>query len=100
MEIEMPFTGWSKKKLQEGKKICTSRLYQMGEVGDLFQVDGDAYCVTRIEHVPLYQVRNTLFHDEGADSPEQFERIFRSQHHFWEWKEGEMVYVHYFEKWE
>ncbi len=98
MEIEMPFTGWSRLQLEKGKKCCTTRRYQMGEAGDTFTVDDGVYRITRIEHLPLHQVRNLLFREEGADSPEQFERIFRSQHQFYEWDEGERVYVHFFER--
>jgi hypothetical protein len=98
MEIEIPFTGWSRKKLETGTKSCTSRRYQMGEAGDTFSVEGVIYRVTRIEFLPLFQVRNLLFREEGADSPEQFERIFRSQHQFYEWNEGDRVYVHFFER--
>ena len=98
MEIEMPFTGWSKKKIKEGKKTCTARRYAVGEEGDTFVVDRQEFRITRIEYLPLLHVRNVLFRCEGAASPEQFERIYRSQHSFWKWEEGEKVYVHYFEK--
>jgi hypothetical protein len=98
MEIEMPFTGWARLQLEKGKKRCTSRRYQLGEVGDTFTVDGVVYRITSIEYLPLFQVRDQLFREEGVDSPEQFERVFHSQHQFWEWKEDERVYVHFFER--
>jgi hypothetical protein len=98
MEIEMPYTGWSRKQLEKGKKKCTTRRYQIGEVGDTFTVDEVVFRIKQVEYLPLAQVRDQLFREEGTDSPEQFERIFRSQHQFWEWDEKERVYVHFFER--
>lgn len=98
MQIEIPFTNWSKKRILQNKKRCTSKHYQLGEVGDTFHVDGEKFRIIRIEYLSLGVVRDSLFRCEGTNSPEQFERIWKSQHKIWNFEEKNKIFVHFFEK--
>ena len=72
----MKFNKWSRKRIREGKKTLTSRKKE-GEYG----VDRDISQI--IGPLPWWFINRYLYRDEGADSPEELQRvinqIFRRQ---------------------
>lgn len=83
MNKKLPFNKWSEERIAAGRKWCTSR--------SKVYSDPRVQWVTK---VPLHIVRDFLYAAEGADSPEEFEQVWRSLHrgHF---KEANNVYVHF-----
>ena len=67
MTEKIPFNKWSKERIKQGRKLCTSRTRTW-----------DDPRVKMVWYAPLGFVRDYLWQPEGADNPEEFERIWRS----------------------
>lgn len=77
-QIEIPFNNWSIKALRHKGKCQTSRTKKYGEKGDWFKVDSIIYEITKPPiREPLWLIIQNEYKEEGADSPEELERIFR-----------------------
>lgn len=79
----IPFNAWSKERIKQGRKFCTSRT----------RVYGDK----RVKYVfgmKLKDVRDFLWQTEGADSPEEFEKVWRSLFRG-KFDPDRMVWVHF-----
>lgn len=80
----MKFNAWSRKRIAEGKKRLTSRKAK-------FDSDPEVKFVTPL--LPFWFIREFLFRDEGAESPEELQRvvnrIFRRTV-----KDDELFFVH------
>ena len=80
----MKFNSWSMKRIREGKKTLTSRKIPYYEDPDVGAVVGP---------VPWWFIKQYLYDYEGADNPEELQRvidqIFRR-----EVKREELFYVH------
>ena len=80
----MNFNAWSKKRIRNGTKIITSRRVQHLN-------DPDVYAI--MPPLPWWFIRRFLYRDEGAESPEELQRvinqIFRRTVY-----QDEMFYVH------
>ena len=95
--IEIPFNSWSTLRLLEGTKSCTSRNRIYGKVGDWFRVENIAFSLEWVSQFPLGVVRNQFWKLEGADSPKDFERVWKSIYRG-KFDEKKMVYVHFFRR--
>jgi hypothetical protein len=84
MKKEIPFNKWSLERIKLGRKICTSRTKKWN--------DKRVYLILKL---PLWIVRKYLYKEEGADSPEEFEKVWRSIHRkrFLDWDKE--VFVHF-----
>lgn len=82
--LEVPFNKWSKKKIEQGKKCCTSRNKQYRGFGD--------YTI----QLPLWFVKRYLFIQEGADSPGEFEKIWKKVYRG-KFDKNKLVFVHFFD---
>jgi len=93
--IEIPFSAKMRAAIADGRKCCTSRSVQKGEVGDLFVVAGRTYRIVDISPARLTYVRDQFFRQEGCESPEAFDTLWRSLHrgHF---SADGTYYVHWF----
>ncbi len=83
MGERLPFTGWSKSRIAQGRKWATSRTRVW---------DDDR--VVAIVWLRLDFVRDHLYQIEGADSPEEFEQVWRSIHRG-HYKGSNLVCVHF-----
>jgi len=81
---KLPFNKWSRERIKQGRKFCTSRSAQYT----------DDLRVQYICYLPLEIVRNCLFASEGADSPQEFEQVWRSIHRG-KFNKEDFVYVHF-----
>ena len=68
--MNLPFTTWSRIKIATGKKWATSRSRSYF----------DDTRVLGVVWLPLSFVRDHLYQVEGADSPEEFEKVWRGIH--------------------
>jgi hypothetical protein len=64
---QLPFNRWSVERIKQGRKFCTSR--SKGYHSD----PRVKYMMT----MKLKDVRDLLWQVEGADSPEEFEKVWR-----------------------
>lgn len=81
----MKFNAWSKKRIKEGRKFLTSRKEPHYD---------DEHILEVLPHpLPWWFIKRYLWRDEGADSPEELQKvinqIFRRKV-----KNEEMFYVH------
>lgn len=81
----MPFNAWSKERIEDGHKRCTSRYKKYHP--DFF----------RIERRTLQDVRDNLWRDEGAESPEEFEQIWIDLYPQRGFVKTDLVWVHWFD---
>ena len=85
----LPFNKWSQERIAQGRKTCTTRTKKYNDPR-----------VTSIIKCKLGYVKDRFWHAEGADSPEEFEQVWRDIHKQWGAKEGvfkpdQIVYVHF-----
>lgn len=95
--IEIPMNAWSKERLLTGQKTCTARNKIYGEVGN--EIDGgteDLYRLKNIMYIPLWFVRDFLWFQEGAKSPEEYEKVWIDIHPRKGFIGEQKVYVHFF----
>jgi len=79
-QIEIPFNNWSIRALKHKGKCQTSRTKVYGKKGDWFKVDGIVYEITnspKYSREPLWLIIQDEYKEEGADSPEELEKVFR-----------------------
>ncbi len=103
--VSIAFSRRNREAIIKGVKRCTSRRTPKAVAGDMFQVLGGVYRVTRVEERRLRDVAETLYELEGYSSPEEFMRdwcrlhrmkstSYPHGHQYWD----TMVYVHHFEE--
>lgn len=84
MSERIPFNSWSRERIKQGRKKCTSRT----------RVWDDPRVTWVSPLLPVWFIAKYLYKDEGADSPEEYRKvinqIFRKQ--VPDWKE---LYVHF-----
>jgi len=82
---EIPFNKWSKTRILEGKKICTSRHKRYAK-------DERVYWIS--PKLPWWFIREHLFRQEGAESPSELQNVIEAIYK--RAVEGnEMFYVHF-----
>lgn len=81
----LPFNTWSRERIRQGRKHCTSRTKR-------YNLDPNVTWIS--PKLPLWFIKKYLWKDEGADSPEELQRvinqIFRK-----EVSEDKELYVHF-----
>lgn len=80
----IPFNKWSKERIGQNRKFATTR--------------DKAYlnekCIISIARLPLWFVKEHLWQIEGADSPEEFEKVWRKIHRG-QFEADKSYYVHF-----
>lgn len=94
MRVNIPFNNWSKAKLREGHKVCTTRRTQKGKPGQFFMVGHMKFQILYVQKFPLWFIRDFLYALEGADSPEEFERVWKNI--YGSFKRNQEYYTHFF----
>ena len=79
-EIEIPFNDWSKKRLINKNKTSTSRIKRYGKKGDIFFVDTIPYEIIDVQKYTIAFVALHFFKEEGANSKEEFIKIWNKIH--------------------
>ena len=105
--IEIPFSYEMAVAIIDGEKVATTRREAKGQIGDTFTVEEPrphvraqqrhepTFRLIEIMNVGLVTARDFYFRLEGFDSPEAFEKTWRSLHrgHF---TTGKLYYIHFF----
>ena len=63
---QIPFNDWSKERIKEGRKFCTSRHFK-------YISDEKVEYIT--EKLPWGLIRRLMWQTEGANSPEELQKI-------------------------
>lgn len=95
MEVKIPFNKWSEERLEQGRKLCTSRNKIYGSVGDSFHSKSAVHFIKLIKPFPLWFVRDFLYQLEGANSPDEFVSVWKIIYRG-RFNEDKVVYVHFF----
>jgi len=95
MKIRIPFNEWSKKRLVHAK-IATSRYKRYGKKGDTFSVGDYDYRIDFVVKLPLWFITYYLYRTEGAESPEEFQKVWANIHPKKGWLPEDEVWYHCF----
>ena len=87
----IPFNEWSKTRIKEGRKICTSRNKRYPNDPRLIKINGKPLILA----LPLGTVKWCLWKEEGDDSPEEFEEVWNSIHPKRKFDPSQIVHVHF-----
>lgn len=96
--INIPFNPWSKKRLREGRKVCTSRAEIYGHINDTFIAEQQEYKILGLITAPLWWVVEYLWMPEGAESKEELISVLKSIYRTDELDLDKWVWVHFFRK--
>lgn len=80
---KLPFTRWSRQRIAQGRKWATTRTRKFY----------DPRVVLCFE-IELGRVRDEFWQIEGADSPEEYEKVWRSLHRG-HYRGNRWVYIHF-----
>lgn len=94
-EIQIPFSKEMTQAILGGRKCTTARSEEKGDVGDVFRIQDNFYRIVHIRPVLLKYIRDTYYLTEGCESPEHFERIWRSLHRG-HYTENKLYFLHFF----
>lgn len=97
-EIEIPFNDWSKERLRGQLKKATSRYKKYGDVGDLFTIQGYSYELELVIKVPLWFIAEDLYQSEGANSSDEFKKIWVEIHPKKGFRPFDEVWYHHFKE--
>jgi len=98
MQREIKFHPIFGRLLLSGAKTCTSRSKQLADKGDTFSAFGATFLVYNVQQTRLGAVRARLFAEEGAISPEHFEKVYRSVGRYRPFDPEKQVWVHFFKR--
>lgn len=82
--MRLPFNAWSKERIRQGRKFCTSRHKRYPDDPRVFQI---------LPQMPWHIIRDYLYTLEGADSPEELQEVIEGimKRHV---PDNELFYVH------
>jgi hypothetical protein len=78
--ITIPFTSVTANAALTGRKCLTARLKRMGDPGDEFKINGVWFSLIDVHTAPLRWVRDSAYRLGGAETPAQFELVWRANH--------------------
>ena len=93
--IDLSFHPIMSEQILSGKKICTTRYHQKGEVGDLFWVGDHLYRIVAVYEQVLSQVADGLFLFEGFPDRSEFCSFWKAVHDN-RWDPDASVFTHFF----
>ena len=77
-QIDIRFTPEMEKLVISGGKICTTRLHQKGDVGDVFVTGGSVFRLVYIGFYSLSYIASDFYLFEGFSCPDDFIRFWDS----------------------
>ena len=93
--IEIPFSPKMACAALAGQKCATTRSEPKGEPGDIFEIGGQWFRLLDVWEVPLRWVNEGAYRLEGFDSPEAFEKTWRSLHRG-HYTDNKQYFIHFF----
>lgn len=98
MKIKIPFRSEMKAEIMRGRKTCTSRTRKYGDPGDTFEAGEGVYVLTAAKKETYKFIKETLFKQEGFDTPEAFEKLWYQIYPRHIPQPDEQFWVHYFKE--
>lgn len=97
-EVEIDFDDRFRGPLLDGSKICTTRQFKKGEVGDHFEAFGKVFFLTNVYEAPLVEVLINYEH-MGFDGPADALVFWKKR--LGDWDPDLLVWFHWFvpEEW-
>ena len=96
MRVEIPFQPAWRARVIGGTKTTTVRTRRYGKTGDEFEVEGVPFVLIEVLSASLAQARDSVWREEGVDSPEDFERVWRENHPTRGFRPQDSVWIHRF----
>ena len=81
---QIPFNGWSRERIRQGRKFMTSRHKKYTEDSGVLKI---------LEKMPWGAIKERFWQIEGADSPEELQQVIESIYKR-EVPDDEMFYPH------
>ena len=78
--VVLPFLMWFQGLVRQGHKTMTARTRRYGAAGDVLQGPGCLLELLEVRRARLGEIATLHYVEEGLDSPEEFERVWRSIH--------------------
>jgi len=97
MKVDIPFKPRFWKAMLDGTKTMTSRTRNMGEIGDTFEAFGTIFQITKV-YPELLNFVALRWKEEGAESYEDFKKIWISIHPIRGFDPIQSVWVHEFKR--
>lgn len=94
----LPFTAEMQRAITEGRKTATSRPRKYGEKGDVVDSPVGPLRLTSVTKMSLWEVAHDHWREEGAESPEDFKRIWCGIHREAGWRDTWSIHFHRFER--
>ena len=98
MEISIPFQERWRDAILDGSKSATTRTKRCGSAGDTFGAFGAEFELVSVEKLPLQEVSETLYREEGCGSPQEFRKTWAKLHPRRGFVSHQSVYVHRFRR--
>ncbi len=101
--VEIKFSADMALAAMEGRKICTSRHDQKGEIGDTFFVvhpetrNIGAFRIVDVDFLELREIGNKLYRKEGCSSREEFISLWKRLHRG-HYSPDNKYFVHWFSR--
>ena len=96
MRVRIPFQQRWRESMLTGNKVCTSRGRRFGKPGDTFEAFGADFELQAVEKMPLGDVKDSLYLQEGCESPEEFQRVWTKLNPRRGFVPEQQVHVHWF----
>lgn len=93
----IPFQDRFTPLIQSGHKTYTARTKRQGEPGEYFNTPAGRIKLLQVIKTSLETVRDDFYQDEGCESPEEFESVWKSIHPRRGFREDDQVFLHQFE---
>lgn len=97
MRIEIPFQGYWREAMLEGRKTATTRPTPYGQTGDTFAAFGMIFRIKTVALIRLGVVAQYHYDQEGCTNSEEFKAIWRRLHPRVGFTENREVWMHTFE---
>ncbi len=95
-KIIIPFKKWNREKVALNLIRCTTRTHRAGKPGDNFFIGATEFVLTDVLETTLRIVARDFWQEEGAESPEEFIKVWVGLHPINKWKPEQKVYLHWF----
>lgn len=96
-EIFIPFKKEMKQAIFEGRKHCTSRTKQYGDIGDTFKLDDKKYMIVDMKIMRMADITLFLNTPEGFSTTQQFEEYLEKVIGL-KWDANRPLFVHWFQE--
>lgn len=98
VEVKIPFMSRFQMPMLNGIKVMTCRTTKLCEVNDTFTQWGVQFIVTEVKEMPLFEVAQYHWFDEGCCAKYDFINVWNFLHRVWTYESNcsRLVWAHFF----